>query len=373
MPEFRGSVLDDSGAAVADGSTVDIYDIDTTTPSRASTTTSSGNWSISHATRGQFDVKIVVGSDVVWLRARDRLQVSRVEAWESAANMEALVASRTEDVASLEVATFEGDRATPTDADSAYISLKHSDSAGGQTEVARLEWIITDVTDTTEDGDFVIHTMAAGTLAERVRFLSSGEVAIGLAGTAPDGTVHIHQASAGSVTATTVADALVIENSAATGISILTPNTSNADIQFGDPDDNDAGRVRYDHNTGQMQFFVEGSARQVIGTANSQFTVYLKRLTTAGITASVTQTQGQGALTSEINEVATVANTNDTVTLPSAVAGYKITVINNGANTLQIFPASGDNLGAGLNTATTLAAGSNVVYVAYDATNWESV
>lgn len=94
---------------------------------------------------------------------------------------------------------------------------------------------------------------------------------------------------------------------------------------------------------------------------------------TAGITASATQTQGQQPLTTEINEVSTVGTTNDVVTLPTAAAGAKCTVINNGANTMQIFPASGDNLGAGVDTAATLAAGSNVTYVAYDATNWESI
>jgi|TARA_Y100000310_G_C20704007_1_gene833030 hypothetical protein len=93
----------------------------------------------------------------------------------------------------------------------------------------------------------------------------------------------------------------------------------------------------------------------------------------AGLTASTTQSQGQGALTAEINEVATVGNANDVVTLPTAVAGYKIVIINNGANTLQIFPASGDDLGAGVDTSTTLASGSNVQYVSYDATNWEAI
>lgn len=92
----------------------------------------------------------------------------------------------------------------------------------------------------------------------------------------------------------------------------------------------------------------------------------------AGLTASITQTQGQGAMTAEINEVATVANVDDTVTLPSAVAGLKITVINNGANQLQIFPASGDDLGQGVNIAESLAAGSNKTYVSYDGTNWET-
>jgi len=99
----------------------------------------------------------------------------------------------------------------------------------------------------------------------------------------------------------------------------------------------------------------------------------IERDVNAGLTASTTQTQGQGALTAEVNEVATVANANDTVTLPEAVAGLKIVIINNGANTLRIFPASGDDLGQGADTATTLASGSNVVFQAYDTTNWEII
>lgn len=97
------------------------------------------------------------------------------------------------------------------------------------------------------------------------------------------------------------------------------------------------------------------------------------RTTTSDITASITQTQGNGALTSEVNEVGTVANPNDTVTLPLAAQGLECMVINNGANTLQIFPALGDDLGLGVDIATTLALGSNVNFVAYDATNWEIV
>lgn len=94
--------------------------------------------------------------------------------------------------------------------------------------------------------------------------------------------------------------------------------------------------------------------------------------TTAGITASVVQAQGQGALTSEINEVAVCANANDTVTLPAAVTGRRATVINNGAQVLQIFPAAGDDLGAGVDVAATLAAGAVRTYAAYDATNWRA-
>lgn len=100
---------------------------------------------------------------------------------------------------------------------------------------------------------------------------------------------------------------------------------------------------------------------------------YLYESVTAGITAGTTQSQGQQALVTSINEVATVGNANDVVTMPTAVAGLRVTIINNGANTLQIFPASGDNLGAGVDTSVTLVAGSNVTFVAYDDTNWEQL
>jgi hypothetical protein len=93
----------------------------------------------------------------------------------------------------------------------------------------------------------------------------------------------------------------------------------------------------------------------------------------AGITASTTQTQGQQPLTKNVNEVATVANTNDTVTMRSAIAGICQVVLNNGANTLQIFPATGDDLGSGVDTAVTLPSGSNRRFCAYDATNWEVI
>lgn len=114
-----------------------------------------------------------------------------------------------------------------------------------------------------------------------------------------------------------------------------------------------------------------GSGAAVFGT--SPTLTLQERAVTAGITASVTQSQGEGALTADINEVSVCATTNDTVTLPTAAAGLKITVINNGAETLQVFPASGDDLGAGVDTATTVDSGAEKVFLAYDATNWEEI
>jgi len=93
--------------------------------------------------------------------------------------------------------------------------------------------------------------------------------------------------------------------------------------------------------------------------------------TNAAITASVTQTQGQAPQTVDVIEVSVCANANDVITIRSAEAGAFHFIKNNGAQTLQIFPASGDNInGTGVNSSVTLAAGSSVKYYAIDATNW---
>lgn len=114
----------------------------------------------------------------------------------------------------------------------------------------------------------------------------------------------------------------------------------------------------------------------VVGAA-AEGTDYLgPNQVTTGVTAATTQTQGQGAISvtsgkvNVIYEVATCATANDTVTLPAAVAGLTVLVINNGAQTLQVFPASGDDLGQGVNTATTIAAGASSTFVALDSTDW---
>jgi microcystin-dependent protein len=106
-------------------------------------------------------------------------------------------------------------------------------------------------------------------------------------------------------------------------------------------------------------------------TGNLTLAAQLYQSTASGITASTTQTQGQQPLTKLVNQISTVANANDVVTLPTAVAGLSVLVVNYGANTLQIFPASGDNLGAGVDTSTTLGTGESKRFTAFDSTNWE--
>lgn len=93
-----------------------------------------------------------------------------------------------------------------------------------------------------------------------------------------------------------------------------------------------------------------------------------------GITASTTQTQGQQPLTARVSHVAVVANANDVVTLPAAVAGLEVVVLNAGANALQVFPASGDDVDDGATDASvTLATSERAVFCAIDGTSWYSL
>ncbi len=94
----------------------------------------------------------------------------------------------------------------------------------------------------------------------------------------------------------------------------------------------------------------------------------------ASVTASTTQTQAGGqALTRALNDVATVANADDAVVLPTVIAGNVVVVTNNGANRLQIFPFSGDAIdGLAANAAITCAVGTTAIFRAKSASAWDS-
>ena len=91
----------------------------------------------------------------------------------------------------------------------------------------------------------------------------------------------------------------------------------------------------------------------------------------ANVTASATQSQGQGQLTAQYNLVATVATANDVVTLPPTSRGRKCVIYNGGACDLQIFPSSGDSIGNGAADASLiLPPQSSVSMHAFDGTVW---
>lgn len=88
----------------------------------------------------------------------------------------------------------------------------------------------------------------------------------------------------------------------------------------------------------------------------------LQRSLTATLTASTTQTQGQQTTTTDKVFVDTIANDNDVVTARALVGGQSQTIYNDdAAQILQVFPASGDDIGAGINLSITVDPGFFVV------------
>ena len=91
---------------------------------------------------------------------------------------------------------------------------------------------------------------------DRVEFLKVG---VGTGGTQPDGLLHVMSVSAGSVTSSSFANQLILENSGDSGLSILSGSSASGNIYFGDASDNDVGKIFYDHANDSMSFATSGS------------------------------------------------------------------------------------------------------------------
>ena len=73
---------------------------------------------------------------------------------------------------------------------------------------------------------------------------------------------------------------------------------------------------------------------------------------TTGVTAGTTQTQaGATETTADIVEVGTCANANDGIQLTSGAVGDERTVINNGAENMQVWPDTGEDINNGTTNA----------------------
>ena len=86
---------------------------------------------------------------------------------------------------------------------------------------------------------------------------------------------------------------------------------------------------------------------------------------------------GQGSatpLTAAINRVSTVATIADSVILPTSTVGNTVTVINAGAASMNVFPASGEAINAlGANTAFAVAAGKSCEFICTNTGQWHTV
>jgi len=75
---------------------------------------------------------------------------------------------------------------------------------------------------------------------------------IGIAAASADGTLHVHTASAGTVTAISTANSLVIETNATGGASILVPNAEVGNFYFGHPANTAFSRLSSDYTNNRM-------------------------------------------------------------------------------------------------------------------------
>ena len=106
--------------------------------------------------------------------------------------------------------------------------------------------------DVDSTGNYVLGTLVVGT---------------GLA--SADGKLHIHTASAGSVTAQADADELVLENSGASGLTVLSGTSSAGSIFFGDSGDNDIGKISYSHSSNALTFTTNTTTALTLSSAQA--------------------------------------------------------------------------------------------------------
>jgi hypothetical protein len=105
-------------------------------------------------------------------------------------------------------------------------------------------------------------------------------------------------------------------------------------------------------------------------------TTYLQRSAASGLTAFAGGGQASALqLAKDVNRVTTVATSGDSVKLPPALAGMKVVVINDGANSMNVFPSSGEQIDAlGVDAAFALTTtAKNTTFVCASAGLWKSI
>jgi len=198
---------------------------------------------------------------------------------------------------------FNRNSASPADGDvTGNIRFIGENDAGESTVFSDIINQTFDVSNGTEDGVMYIRTMEAGTLAYRITmnptetvfnddsldqdfrvesngnanmlFVDGGNNRVGIGTNTPQvGTLHVHTATAGTVTASPQADDLVVESNTETGITILSPDDQTARIRFSSPSTNtDVGgaTIFYRQNINLMKVgtAVAGGVTQLVSGAD---------------------------------------------------------------------------------------------------------
>jgi hypothetical protein len=192
------------------------------------------------------------------------------------------------------------------------VQFSGQDAGTGKEPYADIVGRIVDPTDTSEDGAIEHRVSVAGTMTSAIRTYSTGATHRTLlgdtSGLVADGTVHVMTASAGSVAAPSTADDFIVENSAAGGISILTPDAGAGKLSFSTPSAVDGARITWDQAlnvmtvgtnvagaqlrfttaTGTEQARIDASGKMGLGTTSPDGTLHVHAATAGTVTADTT-------------------------------------------------------------------------------------
>ena len=202
-----------------------------------------------------------------------------------------------------------------------YYSFKGKAPSGAYSSFANIGGFVESVSSGNNVSGYLTFNTTDGSTAtvERMRISSTGKVAIGGI-TAPDGTLHVHTASAGTVTADADRDDLVIENDTNVGMTFLSPPTDKAEIAFGDSGNSRQGLLTYDHDDDSLAFKVNNVANtlKIASTGLATFG------TVAGITIDGANEVGKIGTTNFFNLAADTSGTGagggtETFSAPSSI------------------------------------------------------
>jgi hypothetical protein len=173
----------------------------------------------------------------------------------------------------------------------------------------------------------------------------------------------------------------VILPAGVTGLDMFVINHTGGPIQVysngTDQIDDTAGSVGLSQMNGSMCLYSCSSAG--LWYSNGIGTGYAGAYPTQSYTNAMTAFAGGGQasatmLATVLNRLTTVATINDSVRLPTAVAGMTVTVLNASPNSANVFPATGDAINAGAaNAAFAVAGGKTATFFTTIAGFWHSM
>ena len=204
-----------------------------------------------------------------------------------------------------------------------------------------------------------------------------GDVFVGATSGTPLGKLHVKQSASGVSSTSNQGNALILEDSTHTGISILTPNTQAGNIVFQDPE-GFSGQIQYDHANDLMIFstassqkvFISSSGNVGIGTPTST-----TLLTVNGpIALKAPSTVNASTYTvSSTDSSLRFTTTNCTVTLPTASSFTGRILYINTITANSVDSASSNVIPLGSNTAGTAilaATAGKFTMLQSDGSNW---